>query len=255
MYDLSWKHRLLGALLLLGSATSVSAATLRYEFTTTVASVSASAPAPFAAIVPGTAISARIEFDFAASDAIANPEPGPLGNATFYPLAEATAVFNIGALTLDEWAGTSVALVFDNENTGVSPNSDGLLVFNRALAGNLRFKFGNLLLPLSTFASDALPGSDIAGFMILDIGPNNSGAPWLTSAPFTLLDVYRPQPSTVPLPGGVWLLGGALLGLVAKRRAAPASACLSPCGLDYTARFTPEKHAHVRALDYPASIT
>jgi hypothetical protein len=170
-----------------------------YGFSTTVSFVNSGAdgfPASLSGVSVNDPITGTIQYE-AESPAAANPFPGGVfALATYYPLQNVTVSINVAGAVFDSWAGTTAALVWNNDPTSVAPPGvyDGLLYLNIPSPQDTRFKIGNFLLPSDSFADDALPGGPVAGMHLLELGLPNS--PWIDSNPLSLTQVLAPPPVT-----------------------------------------------------------
>jgi hypothetical protein len=183
-----------------------------YAFSASVDSVNPSAPG-FPASLSGVTIGANVtgvlRYD-AGSPMIANSSPPPLSLATRYALANASLTVTVGGVPV-ALAGALHAFVW-NDDPISSPPSDGLLFTNVTSVGiGAQAQVGNLLLPTSTWTSEALPTGSVAGYMVFTLSsPGNSSywvhATWqnLNLAPLAGYAVFGPGcPGSLGIPGNV----------------------------------------------------
>jgi hypothetical protein len=188
----------------------VAASDVVATFATTVSFVNPAAPgfpAALSGVTVGTAVTGVIKYD-AASPPAGNGFPSPFNLATRYQPAGAGAItvsLTIGGVTLSSWSGPFTAFVWNNDPVQ-GPVSDGLLYVNLAAAGQTVMQVGNMALPTSTFANEALPGRTATGGYLCEMLPSFGGAAFLRTATWQNLVFGPPPPACAadiaPIPGG-----------------------------------------------------
>jgi hypothetical protein len=183
-----------------------------YAFSASVSLVNPSAPgfpASLSGVTVGANVTGVLRYD-AGSPSITNTSPPPLSLATRYALANASLVVTVGGVPI-ALSGALHAFVW-NDDPISSGLSDGLLFTNVTGIGmGAQAQVGNLLLPASTWSSEALPTGNVAGPMVFTLaspGSNNSWiqATWLnlSLAPLAGYAVFGPGcPGSLGIPGNV----------------------------------------------------
>ncbi len=203
-----------------------------YRFDATVTLVNPghpSFPLSLAGVTVGTQVSGRFRYDSA------SPSATPLGSlpfslATRYALQKGRFRFSIGGTVLDQWNGPFNSFVWNDDAISGGP-SDGLIHTHFAVAPNIQFQVGNLLLPTSTFANEDLPGSAVSGSYVLELsGAGGSGGVFLRTGGFALTLVPNCDPD-ISFDGSVNVSD--LLAVITAWGACPAPPATCPADINH----------------------
>lgn len=188
------------------AATRAAAASVSYEFTTTVQTITPAAPgfpASLAGVAAGAPIAGLLSFD-AATPPSANPFAGNpfFGPATYYALSGASLSLDVAGVGFTTWSGGLVAFVWNGTAPG---GSDGVIFMNLGAPDQAQFQVGNVA--LGAFADASLPSTQTLGPLVMDLGLSGNANRWLTGWTFTAT-----QP--VPEPASIAMLAAGLAGVV-----------------------------------------
>jgi hypothetical protein len=181
-----------------------------YAFTATLDAVNPLAPgfpSSLAGIGIGAPVTGLLRYD-ASSPAVPNPFVTPFSLATRYALNNASLQLTVGSVAFNFTTSLN-AFVWNDDPISGGP-SDGFLVLNVAGTG-AQAQVGNLLLPTSTWSSEALPVGSIAGGMVMQLSALGSSTAWvhatwqnLVLAPIASYTVFGPGcTGTLGIPGNV----------------------------------------------------
>lgn len=204
---------LFALLALVETVSTCAAQQVTYQISSTVSSINPAAPgfpASLIGVAVGAPVTAIISYD-AASPSVPNGFGAPYSLATRYSLNGASISLVVGGVPF-AMTGLMTAWVWNDDVIYGGNPSDAVIFTNLVGSPSTpQAQVGNLLLPASTFQSEALPTGNVTGPMVLQLSNGSNPAPWLqvnfqnlTLAPQSSVTIFGPGCSgALGVPGNV----------------------------------------------------